>query len=279
MSQSKTVEHKGRIIRTEMHTRATAEKVWQAWADPEKLAQWFPDRASGEAKTGGAMTWSWDQFGQFTHEVFEADPQRRLVLTGEIPGRPRFYLEILIEKEGGQTLLRLVNSGFLEGAEWDEEYQGTNAGWDVMLKVLRLYLESYFGEPRRQIEVIRTARFEWEQVMPYFREAQRLSRWLTSEGGIPGIGEACRLVLTDGEQLEGRVLSHNPRHTLLTWEQIRGTLNLSAFASGPKALAPGERAFCIRATGWSLPPLIGDKLKKNLEEASDRLLAALRESP
>ncbi len=171
--------------------------------------------------------------------------------------------------------MRLVNSGFLEGAEWDEEYEGVNLGWEVMLQVLRLYVESYFGEPRRQIEVIRTARFEWEQVIPYFREAERLSRWLTREGGIPGIGEACRLVLRQGEQLEGRVLSHNARQALLTWEQIRGTLNLSAFASGPKALSPGEKGLCLRVSGWSLPPLIGDRLKKRLEAAADRLVAAL----
>jgi uncharacterized protein YndB with AHSA1/START domain len=275
MSPSKPVEHKGRIIRSEMKTRATAGQVWQAWADPEKLAQWFPDHASGEARTGGAMTWRWDQFGEFTYEVFEADPEKRLVLTGEIPGRPRFYLEILIQKAGGETLLRLVNSGFLEGAEWDEEYKGVEAGWDVMLNVLRLYLESYFGEPRRLVEVIRTARFEWEQVTPYFHEADFLSRWLTREGGIPGVGAPCRLVLSAGEELEGKVLAQNARQTLVSWNQIRGALNLSTFGSGPKPLPPGEKGLCLRATGWSLLPQVGDKLKKTLEAAADRLVAAL----
>ncbi len=98
MSERKIVEHKGRIVRAEMRTNATPEKVWQAWSDPEKLAQWFPDRASGEAKTGGAMTWSFDQFAEFTYEVFEADPQKRLVLTGEIPGVPGFIWKSSLNK-------------------------------------------------------------------------------------------------------------------------------------------------------------------------------------
>jgi uncharacterized protein YndB with AHSA1/START domain len=49
-------ERKGRMIRAEIATSATPEQAWAAWADPEKIAQWFVDRAEGEAKPGGTMT-------------------------------------------------------------------------------------------------------------------------------------------------------------------------------------------------------------------------------
>jgi uncharacterized protein YndB with AHSA1/START domain len=53
MSFEKTFDHKGKLIRAEMQTSLTPEQAWEAWADPEKIAHWFVDRASGEAKPGG----------------------------------------------------------------------------------------------------------------------------------------------------------------------------------------------------------------------------------
>jgi uncharacterized protein YndB with AHSA1/START domain len=40
-------EQKGREIRAEIQTTATTEQAWEAWADPEKIAQWFVDRVAG----------------------------------------------------------------------------------------------------------------------------------------------------------------------------------------------------------------------------------------
>lgn len=43
-------EHKGRVLRAEIETSATPQQAWEAWADPEKIAHWFVDRATGEAR-------------------------------------------------------------------------------------------------------------------------------------------------------------------------------------------------------------------------------------
>jgi uncharacterized protein YndB with AHSA1/START domain len=56
-------EHKGRMIHAEVKTSAMPEQAWNAWADPEKIAQWFVGRATGEAKPGGTMTWLFDKLG------------------------------------------------------------------------------------------------------------------------------------------------------------------------------------------------------------------------
>ena len=49
---AKKPEHRGRIIRSTIRTMATPEQIFEAWADPAKLAQWFPDRAEGRADRG-----------------------------------------------------------------------------------------------------------------------------------------------------------------------------------------------------------------------------------
>lgn len=53
MADPTNFQHKGRIIRAEMETSATPDQAWEAWADPEKIAQWFVDRATGEPRGRG----------------------------------------------------------------------------------------------------------------------------------------------------------------------------------------------------------------------------------
>jgi uncharacterized protein YndB with AHSA1/START domain len=48
-SESRQEQKTGRVAKAEMRTSAPAEVVWSAWADPEKLAQWFVDDALAEA--------------------------------------------------------------------------------------------------------------------------------------------------------------------------------------------------------------------------------------
>jgi hypothetical protein len=58
-------------------------------------------------------------------------------------------VEFSIEARGGKSLVRVTQSGFTSGTDWDEEYYGsTNYGWVFMLVNLREYLEQHAGQPR-----------------------------------------------------------------------------------------------------------------------------------
>ncbi len=174
VEKKQTQERKGRIIQKEMTTRATPQQVWEAWAHPEKLPQWFTDGAEGEAKAGSSLTWIFDKFDyRSTYEVLEARPEERLVLTATPPGRSPFVVEIDIEQTGGSTVLKLVHSGFGDGAEWDDEYQGVNSGWEMALAVLKHYLENYFGRPRHHALVMLPAEYTSSQLRPFYREVLR----------------------------------------------------------------------------------------------------------
>ena len=152
-------EHVGRTIRVEIRIDATPERVWDAWAEPEEIARWWVDRAEGTCAAGEVMTWHFDDMGyRLPVPILEAERGRSIVIGGEVPGRPPFLQEIHIASEGGTTVLRLANSGFRDGAEWDEEYEGVDSGWRISLATLKHWLENYPARDRVNTLVMRPAR-------------------------------------------------------------------------------------------------------------------------
>jgi uncharacterized protein YndB with AHSA1/START domain len=256
------------MIRAEVETSATPQQAWEAWADPEKIAQWFVDRASGEAKPGGTMTWFFDQFGYvLPFEVLDAVPGSLYVLKWDPPQGRAGILEVRIERRGGSTVVRLIQSGFREDAKWDEEYEGTFSGWQMSLAILKRYLENYFGRSRRTILVMRPAAFDYEQLLPYFREAPKLSQWLVKRGAIGEAGEKIQLDLGDLGKLTGRVLAVTKWEVALSWEEIGGTLELKGFSMGP------QRVVSLRCMSWKLGPGETKQLEEQLGKTVERLAA------
>jgi uncharacterized protein YndB with AHSA1/START domain len=271
MPDSKPYKHAGRIIRTEIRTSAPAQNVWAAWTDPQKIAQWFTDGAEGEPRTGTTFWWIFERFNlRIPYEVLDAVPNERFVLKGEMPGRPPGILEITIRKEGGETVMTLVNSGFQEGAQWDEEFEGIHSGWKMASAILKLYLENYFGRSKVQMLVMRPANFTPERLTPFFRNTDQLSRWLTTSGGIGAPGSACALSLQSGDKLTGTVLADTGREITLGWKEIDGTLELKAFSMGPEM-----RMICLRALSWNLESDRANQIEIQMAQALDRLAAAL----
>jgi uncharacterized protein YndB with AHSA1/START domain len=268
VADSTSFEHKGRIIRAEIATSATPEQAWEAWADPEKIAQWFVDRATGEAKPGGTMTWFFDKFGYaLPYKIVDAVPGRLIAFKWEAPEGNPGILELRIAREGGATMVRLVNSGFREDAAWDDEYEGVNSGWKMALGILKFYLENHFGRAKSAILIIRPARFAYEDLLRYFLEPEKLEQWLTNAGAIGRVGERCELQLRDAGKLTGSVLSITSRELTVSWDEIGGVLELKAFRMG------SQRVVCVRVMSWRLNAEEAAALEQKLNCAVDRLAA------
>lgn len=203
-----------------MRTTASPDEVWKAWTDPAALSRWFTDEARGEAKPGGVLVWIFRGFGEIPYPVVVAERPERLVLAGDIPGRGPFALEIVIRKSAGQTIVRLVNSGFLDGADWDEEYEGVRSGWAGSLELYR-----------------------------YFGEAGGLAAWLTREGALGEVGDRAELVLRDGVRLSGRVIAASGREKAVTWEEEDGP---SSSSKGSRHRAAAWSA-CASPRGARIP--------------------------
>jgi uncharacterized protein YndB with AHSA1/START domain len=268
VADSTSFEHKGRMIRAGIATAATPEQAWEAWADPEKIAQWFVDRATGEATPGGTMTWFFDKFGYaLPYKIVDAVPGKLIVFKWEPPEGIAGILEVRIEREGGATMVRLVNSGFREDAAWDEEYEGVNSGWRMALGILKFYLENYFGCAKSALLIIRPAQFAHEEVLKYFLEAGKLAQWLTTAGAIGTVGERCELQLRDAGKLMGRVLAITSREVTVSWDEIGGVLELKAFSMGP------QRVVCLRGFSWRLKAEEMAEIERKLQRALERLAA------
>jgi uncharacterized protein YndB with AHSA1/START domain len=266
MPDVKQITHKGRIIRAEIRTSASPQQVWEAWADPEKIASWFVDRATGGGKVGEVMTWFFDDFGLAQPlNVADSVPGKHFVLKWDPPQGDPGILEIQIEREGGSTVVQLINSGFKEGAQWDEEYEGVNSGWQMSLGILKHYLENYFGRSKKTLLIMQPAEFQYDQLLPNFLDPTKLSRWLTKSGAIGKVGDPCNLVLQDGGNLTGRVLAVTQREVTLSWEEIGGTLELKGFSMGP------QRDIGLRCNIWQLDRDAAARLKPDLEKAVSRL--------
>ena len=220
-------EHTGRQMEKEVRVAADRERAYKAWAEAEHIRRWFTDDATGRAVVGETMTWSFDQFAQgIPYTVVAASPGERFALGYEGPDGRAGLLEIKLRPEGGETVVRLVNSGFREGVQWDEEYEGVSSGWGCALALLKMYVEKYWGEEKRTFLTMQPAEFEYADLRLWYETPQGVSKW----SGVPP--EELRLIADTG------------RETAYEWTRVRGTLECKAFQGGP------QRMLCVRIVSW-----------------------------
>ncbi len=275
MTRDPNPEHRGRRIERQIRTTASPAQVWQAWTDPAKISQWFTDGARGEPEVGGTVTWIFEAFGhEIPYRVVHADPEGRYALGGEVPGRGPFLLDVTIAQERGETVVRLVNSGFLDGAEGDDEFASVDSGWQCALALLAHYLENHFGQPKAAELVLRPAAFDYPRLLPLYATAPGLERWLGPVRGLGPGGASYGLTFPDGTAASGRVLAVTRREVALSWDEIGGSLELKAFPMGP-----GQRMVALRALAWGEGRERVHDRRSTLEGALDRLVAVLAAEP
>jgi uncharacterized protein YndB with AHSA1/START domain len=252
--------------------QASPDRVWAAWAEPEEIARWFADRATGEPTPGATITHIFESFHlELPHEVVEAVPGERLVLRGHGPGGIPFRQEIRVRSDGGETVLDLVHSGFSDDADWDDEYEGIDSGWKLALAILRLYLERYPGRDRTGWLAMRPAAFDYDALARFHRDPDALSRWLTESGGIGDVGDPVSLALRDWQPatLTGRVLARSSREVAISFDELDGALELKAFDAGPDT-----RMLALRLHSWRADPPPSELVEPMMRAALDRLAAA-----
>lgn len=266
-----TPEHRGRIIDAEVVASVPPLDAWQAWADPEKLAGWFVDRAEGAGRTGEIMTWIFDRFGvRMPYRVLESVPGERIVFGPASDDAPPFILEVTMTRAGGETRIRVVNSGFSEDADFDAQFEGMDSGWRMALGVLREYLERHFGQTKRVFMAMRPTEATAHDLMASYTDSVRLARWFgTARGDVGPVGSAVDIGLLDGGTLTGRVLARTGTEIALGWSEIDGVCELKSFSQGP------VRMMCIRGLGWELDKARASELESRLTGVLERLAAEI----
>ncbi|MGH2708720.1 MAG: SRPBCC domain-containing protein, partial [Actinomycetota bacterium] len=200
----KRTKRKGRTIEAETRTRATPRQAWEAFADTERVADWWVDKVEGKAELGAEMVWAWESLAMRSPvQIVEMVPGERLVLEWQ-EGPGAVVWEIDVVRQGGETVVKIVASGFGEGDAWDELYEGQKGGMPGLMKVLKQYLDQHFGERRRVVSVMReTARPE--EARRFLTQPELMTRWLAREAEIGRPGEPARLLLRGGRTWTGTV--------------------------------------------------------------------------
>lgn len=123
---------------------ARPEEVWAAIATGPGISSWF---VPTEVDADGVVR---QDFGGMvaSGRVHARDEGERFVY-GAAEGEGTMAFAFLVEaRDGGGTVLRLVQSGFsAEG--WEDEYDGYDTGWTLFLHNLREVLTHFPGRPVR----------------------------------------------------------------------------------------------------------------------------------
>jgi uncharacterized protein YndB with AHSA1/START domain len=197
-------DKKTRDIELSVELDASPEEVFRAVTDGTELAKWLAPEARVTAPDGdrkGSIWISWGEGMSVENEIEVYDPPKRLRHPSgkNAETMAPMYAEWTIEaRAGGTTTLRLVHSGFSEGAEWDHEVESHKRGWTLMLQNLRQYFARHAHEPTVHLPFMAAL------------ESPRLPIWKKLLGAFgfsatPKVGHAFRFTPPNGDVLTGVV--------------------------------------------------------------------------
>lgn len=221
-------------IELEIEVEGTVEEVWAAIATGPGISSWYvPHEVDG--REGGR---AWASFGpgmDVDGRVAEWDPPHRVVFDSGTPGEGLAFEWLVEAKEGGSCVVRLVNSGFSEGDEWDDYYDAMTEGWGIFLANLQLHCKHFMGQHGHASLPMAS----WP--------GPRDDTWnrLTSELGIdssPEIGETIVVAGQDTPPLTGTVVAATPH---------RLTLLIDGPAPGTGLIAAEGRGDAVEVSIWT----------------------------
>lgn len=132
-------------VNVEVTIDADPETVWRAISEGDEIKRWFTLDARVNPGAGGGIWMSFGEGMEWESPIEIWEPNRHLRATDPPPSK--LAVDYFIEAKGGQTVLRLVHSGFAADT-WDDELETLNGGWRAFLAVLKNYIEQHRGEPR-----------------------------------------------------------------------------------------------------------------------------------
>jgi uncharacterized protein YndB with AHSA1/START domain len=133
----------GKRLVIELDVAATRDEVWKAFTTSEGLETWLAPKAKVDLWPGGDWIVSFPRdtsTGGGT--VVSFIPEKEIVLSALAPDRfPHVRAErtravFTFESHGGSTVVRLTQTGWKSGQEWDRAYEYLLAGNAELLSAL-----------------------------------------------------------------------------------------------------------------------------------------------
>jgi uncharacterized protein YndB with AHSA1/START domain len=142
----------GQKVEITKEIAALPETVFRALTDADELSRWWTSGADSDARKGGAFEYRFefpdqperDHTYSGTYDVLETNAR---VAYPWSYGAGTTKVDVTLGPSGDGTQLRLVHTGWPEGAEGAESVRIHEEGWRFFLENLKTWLER--GEDRR----------------------------------------------------------------------------------------------------------------------------------
>ena len=136
-----------RSLEFEVEVVGTPEEVWRAIATGPGISSWYVPHTVEEREGGAAVA----RFGagpemEVPGRVAAWEPPRRVVFDGGEDAGGLAFEWLVDARDGGTCVVRLVNTGFGSGDDWDGQYDAMSDGWQLFLLNLKLHLEHFRGQ-------------------------------------------------------------------------------------------------------------------------------------
>jgi uncharacterized protein YndB with AHSA1/START domain len=216
-------------VTAEITIDADADAVWRAVSEGEEIKRWFTLDARVTPGVGGAVWMSFGEGMDWETPITLWEPKRHL--RTEDPAPSKLAVDYFIEARGGETVLRIVHSGF--GADaWDDEMDTLNAGWRAFAATLKNYLEHHAGEPRT-LAYFRHPVVKMERAEAFPKMLEALDVPLVAEGErfAGSLFEGVADVVKTPVNLSGRLTNHGGGFLMIEIEPGRGQCRPSAWVS------------------------------------------------
>ncbi len=214
-TQPKVVKKAHRLEKT-VEIAASIEEVWEALTDGRKLCNWFPLEARVKPGQNGSIFVSWGPDCEGEAEIAAWEPGKKIAWQERTA-----LVEFTLEARGSKTLVRLVQSGFFTGADWENEwFDSTDYGWEFMLLSLRVWLELHRGEERK---------VAWPR-LPVSVSREQAYRRLLGKGGL---------------------FREDAAAILLPGKKFALTSGGGEMISGQVELVKEPRGVCLRVSEWN----------------------------
>lgn len=216
-----------RAIELEIEVPGTPEEVWQAIATGPGISSWYVPHTVTEREGGSATA----RFGagpemEVPGRVATWEPFKRIVFDGG-DGVGGMAFEWLVEaRAGGTCIVRLVNTGFGSGDDWDAQYDAMTDGWIMFLQNLKMHIQHFAGQPARA------------SLPTGMWSGSRDEAWIKLTNGLgitaaPEVGDRIDVNASDAPTLGGVVTDATPwRISLLVDKPSPGTALLAAEGMG-----------------------------------------------
>lgn len=214
-----------RSIELEVVVEGAADEVWRAIATGPGITSWYVPHHF-EERAGAAASVSFGPGIDVEGRVAAWEPPQRVVFDGG-EGVDGFTFEWTVEPVDTATCtVRLINSGFGTGDEWDAQFDGMSEGWRMFLSNLQVHLREFKGQAA--VANLPTAMWPLDPAPAWAR--------LTHDLGIPAtpkVGDTVAVTAPDAPPLSGVVTEvAATRLTLHLDQPAPGTALVTAEGAG-----------------------------------------------